>query len=101
MGPGGRAGEAVPTTSGEHCGEDGQDEDVTQLPRPGADGPAEARDERQNTSVEEDVQLEEKGEGFSTGEAHQECVLLWRYDAVLLPLLQSGEYCHVVVLRMG
>ena len=70
--------------------------------RPGADGPTEARDERQNTSLEEDVQLEKKGEGFSTGEARQECVLLRRYSAVLLPLLQSVEYCHeVFVLRTG
>ena len=45
-GPGGRAGEAVPKTGGEHCGEDGQHEDVAQLLRPGADGPAEAGDER-------------------------------------------------------
>src|SRR5690242_10284020 len=96
--PGGRTGEAVPNTGGEYCREEGQDEDVTQLLRPGADGPAEAHDERQNTSVEEDVQLEKQGEGFSTGEARQEYVLLWRYNAVLLPLLQSGEYCHEVVL---
>ena len=99
-GPGGRAGEAVPKTGGEHCGEDGQDEDVTQLLRPGGDGPAETGDERQNTSVEENVQLEKNGEGFSTGEACQERVLLRRYNAALLPLLQSGEYGHeVFVLR--
>ena len=75
--------------------------DVTQLLRPGADGPAEAGDERQNTSVEENVQLEKKGKGFSTREACQECVLFRRYNAALLPLLQSGEYGHeVFVLRM-
>ena len=64
--------------------------------RPGADGPAEAGDERQNTGVKENVQLEKKGEGFSTGEACQKCVLLRRYDGLLLPLLQSGEYGHEV-----
>ena len=69
--------------------------DVTQLLRPGADGPAEAGDERQNTGVEENVQLKEKGEGFSTREACQECVLFRRNNAALLPLLQSGEYGHV------
>jgi hypothetical protein len=62
--------------------------------RPSADGPAETGDERQNASVEKKVQLEKKGEGFSTGEARQEGMLLRRYGIVLLPLLQSGEYCH-------
>jgi len=48
------------------------------LLRPDADGPAEAGDEREDTAVEEKVQLEKKGEGFFTGEACQECVLLRR-----------------------
>ena len=48
------------------AGEDGQDEDVTELLRPGADSPAESGNERQHTGVEENVQLEKKGEGFST-----------------------------------
>src|SRR3979411_1367348 len=68
-GPGGRAGEAVPKTGGEHAGEDSQHQDVTHLLRPGAYGPAEAGDERQNTGVEENVQLEKKGKGFSTRQA--------------------------------
>ena len=69
--------------------------------RPGADSPAESGDERQNTGVEENVQLEKKGEGFSTGEACQMCVLLRRYFALLLPLLQSGEDGHeAFVLRI-
>ena len=86
-GPGGRAGKAVPKTGGEDGGEDGQDEDVTELLRPGADSPAESGNERQHTGVEENVQLEKKGEGFSTGEACQMRVLLRRYLALLLPLL--------------
>ncbi len=69
--------------------------------RPGADGPAEAGNERQNAGVEENVQLEKKGKGFSTREAFQERMLFRRYNAALLPLLQSGEYGHeVFVLRM-
>ncbi len=86
-GPGGRAGKAVPKTGGENGGEDGQDEDVTELLRPGGDSPAESGNERQHTGVEENVQLEKKGEGFSTGEACQMRVLLRRYLALLLPLL--------------
>src|SRR5580704_8455539 len=73
-GPSGRAGKAIPQAGRENCREDGQDEDVTQLLRPGADGPAEAGDERQNTRVEQNVQLEKEGEGFSTAEARQKCV---------------------------
>src|SRR6267142_2523749 len=100
-GPGRRAGVAVPKTGGEHCGEDGQHDGVTQLLRPGADGPAEAGDERQNTSVEENIQLKKNGKRFSTRKACQECVLFRRCNAGLLPLLQSGEYGHgVLVLRM-
>src|SRR5260370_12219343 len=86
-GPGWRAGEAVPKTGGEHCRENGQHQDVTQLPRPGADGPAEAGDERQNTGVEENVQLEEKGEGVAAREGCEECVLFRRYCAALFPLI--------------
>src|SRR6266849_7120717 len=87
--PSGCAGEAVPKTDSEHCGEDGQHEDVTQLLRPCADGPAEAGDERQNTSVEENIQLKKNGKRLSTREACQECVLFRRYNAGLLPSLQS------------
>ena len=62
--------------------------------RPSADSPAQSANERQHTGVEENVQLEKKGEGFSTGEACQMGVLLRRYFALLLPLLQSGEDGH-------
>src|SRR5260370_41553789 len=64
--PFGRGGEAVPETGGEQRGEDGHDEDIAQLLRPRADGPAKAADKRQNTSVKQNVQLEKKGERFAT-----------------------------------
>src|ERR1700722_3788508 len=70
--PGWRPREAVPKTGGQHCGEDGQNEHITELLRPGTDGPAEAGDERQNTSIEENVELDKKRDRFSTGEPGQE-----------------------------
>ncbi len=85
--PGGRAGKAVPKTGGEDGGENGQDEDITELLRPGGDRPAKSGNERQHTGVEENVQLKKKGEGFSAAEARQMRVLLRRYRALLLPLL--------------
>src|ERR1700691_4579442 len=85
--PNGGAGKAVPKTGGEYCGEDGQDEDVSESLRPGADSPAESGNERQHAGVVENVQLEKKGEGVSTGEPCQMSVLLRRYRALLLPLL--------------
>ena len=78
---------AVPKTGCEDGRENGQDEDVTELMRPGADGPAESGNERQHAGVEENVQLEKKGKRFSTGEASQMGALLRRYFALLLPLL--------------
>ncbi len=86
-GPCRRAGKAVPETSGENGGKDGQYEDVPKLMGPGADGPAESGHERQHSGVEENVQLEKKREGVSTGEARQIGLLLRRYFALLLPLL--------------
>jgi len=86
-GPGGRAGKTVPKTGGEDGGEDGQNEDVTELMRPCADSPSESGNERQHTGVEENVQLEKKEEGFSTGETCQMGMLHRRYFPLLLPLL--------------
>src|SRR5580658_10198807 len=68
--------------------------------RPSVNGPAEAGYERQNASVEEYVQFEKNGEGFSTGEPCQECVLLRRYNAALLPLVQSGKDGHQAPLLL-
>ena len=48
---------------------------------------AESGNERQHAGVVENVQLEKKGEGVSTGEPCQMSVLLRRYRALLLPLL--------------
>src|SRR5579862_4593278 len=96
-GPGRRTGEAIPNTDGEYGREEGQDEDITQLARPGTDRPTQAADKCQNTGIEENVQLEEKRKRFSTREGGQQSVLFGRQDALLLPLLQSREYGHAVV----
>src|SRR5579872_858837 len=93
-GPGGRAREAVPETCGEHRGKDSQHQDVTQLLRPSAHSPTEAGDERQNACVEQNVQLEKDGKGFSARDACQERTLFRRYNAAFLPLLQSGKDGH-------
>jgi hypothetical protein len=45
--------------------ERGQNKEVTQLLRPGTEGPPETADERQNPSVEQNVQLEKEGKGFA------------------------------------
>jgi len=85
-GPGWPAGEAIPETGGENHGQDGKYEDITQLLRPRAYGQPEAGDERQDTGVEENVQLEKKGERFTAGETGEKGVLLRRDGAALLPL---------------
>ena len=97
-GPGGCMGETIPNTGGEHCGKEGYHEDVTQLLRPAADRPAEAADESENTRVKKNIQFEKNGKGLAPRKACQERVLFGRYYAALLPLLQSGEYGHAVLL---
>jgi hypothetical protein len=54
---------------GEDAGENGQNEDIPELVRPGGDRPAESGNERQHTCIEEDVELKREGEGFSAREA--------------------------------
>src|SRR5260370_12068720 len=63
-GPGGCARIAVPRTDGEEGGEDGQDDDVTELLRPGGDGPAQPGHERHHTGVKNNVQLKKNRERF-------------------------------------
>ena len=67
--PGWRAGEAIPETGGEDDGENGQDEYIAELLRPGGDSPAKSGNERQHTGIEEKVELKREGEGFSAREA--------------------------------
>jgi hypothetical protein len=77
---------AVPKTGGEDDGESGQNENITELLRPGAYSPPESSNERQHTRVEQNVQLKKKRERFSPREPGQMRLLLWRYLALLLPL---------------
>src|SRR6266853_5621374 len=93
-GPGGCARIAVPRTGGEEGGEDGQDDDVTELLRPGGDGPAEPGNECHHPGVKNNVQLEKNRERFAAAETCQMRVLLPRYRALLLPALQAGEDSH-------
>ena len=89
-----RAGEAIPERGGEDDGEDSQDDYITELLRPSGDSPAKSSNERQDTCVEEKVELKPKGEGFSARETGQMSVLLSRYCTLLLPELQASEDSH-------
>jgi hypothetical protein len=67
--PGRRAGKAIPKRGGKDDGDNGQNDYITELPRPSGDSPAKSGNERQHTCIEEKVELKREGEGFSAKEA--------------------------------
>jgi hypothetical protein len=64
-----RTGKAIPERGGEDNRDNGQHDDITELLRPGGDSPAKSGNERQDTCIEEKVELKREGEGFSAREA--------------------------------